>query len=163
MKLLNFRLDNCKTAKNFSLLIVVFLIIFSALIDRLPASAEVADATATWQDAPVNALDSIIGSEQIINNVSGKASWYVHPHYRTILMAASTIYPKGSIVKVTNLANNKSVTVTIKDYGPDPIKHPERVIDLNKIAFQKIASTRAGIINVSVDVIFRATSTVAKK
>jgi rare lipoprotein A len=78
-------------------------------------------------------------------------------------MAASTEFSRGAKVKVTNLDNNKSVIVTIKDWGPDPIKHPDRVIDLNKIAFQKIASTRAGIINVKVEPVIESTSTVAIK
>ncbi len=80
----------------------------------------------------------------------GKASWYVHPRYRGELMAASTIYPKGTSLKVINTANNKEVTVIVKDYGPDPVIHPDRVIDLSKEAFAKIANTSAGIINVTV-------------
>lgn len=93
----------------------------------------------------------------------GRASWYVHPRYRKELMAASTQFPRGAKVKVTNLANSKSVVVTIKDWGPDPVKHPDRVIDLNKVAFQKIASVRAGVINVRVEPIIESTSTVAIK
>ncbi|MFA5020640.1 MAG: septal ring lytic transglycosylase RlpA family protein [Patescibacteria group bacterium] len=93
---------------------------------------------------------------------AGRASWYVHPRYRQELMAASTVFPKGTRVKVTNLKNNKSVVVTIKDYGPDPIRHPDRVIDLNKVAFQKIANTRTGIINVTVEPVIAATSTVCQ-
>jgi len=81
----------------------------------------------------------------------GKSSWYVHPRYRNELMAASTQFMRGSKVKVTNLDNNKSVVVTVKDWGPDPILHPDRVIDLNKIAFKRIASTRQGVINVKVE------------
>lgn len=82
---------------------------------------------------------------------TGKASWYVHPRYPLELMAASVDFPFGTKVKVTNLANNKEVIVTIKDYGPDKSVHPDRVIDLGKQAFAAIASTGAGIIDVAVE------------
>lgn len=82
---------------------------------------------------------------------TGTASWYVHPRYKKELMAASTDFSFGSKVKVTNLANGKQVVVTIKDYGPDKSVHPDRVIDLGKEAFKKIASTGAGVIQVKVE------------
>lgn len=89
----------------------------------------------------------------------GTASWYVHPRYPKELMAASTDFSFGAKVKVTNLANGKEVIVTIKDYGPDKSVHPDRVIDLGKEAFKKIASTRAGIIDVKVEPFIVVTST----
>lgn len=90
---------------------------------------------------------------------TGKASWYVHPKYKKELMAASVDFSFGSQVLVTNLANNKSVVVTIKDYGPDKSVHPDRVIDLGKEAFRKIASVGAGIIDVKVEPYLVNTST----
>ncbi|MFA5125112.1 MAG: septal ring lytic transglycosylase RlpA family protein [Patescibacteria group bacterium] len=91
----------------------------------------------------------------------GRASWYVHPKYRQELMAASTQFSWGAKVLVTNLANGKQVVVTIKDWGPDPAVHPDRVIDLGKEAFKKIASTRMGVIDVKVEPYQNPTATVA--
>lgn len=125
-----------------------------ALIGWLPAQAE---DLPDWN--PVT-IDISAPYRNILND--GHASWYVHPRYRNVLMAASTQYPKGTKVKVTNLKNNKSVIVVIKDYGPDPIRHPDRVIDLNKIAFQKIASVRTGIIDVRVELIPTSTVVILK-
>lgn len=79
---------------------------------------------------------------------SGKASWY---KYKNGLFAASPDYEKGSVLRVYNVANGKSVDVTINDYGPDRSIHPDRVIDLDYVAFSKIASTRDGIISVRVE------------
>lgn len=79
---------------------------------------------------------------------SGKASWYA---YKNGLFAASPDYLKGTVLRVTNLANGKYVDVTVNDYGPDRRVHPDRVIDLDKVAFQKIASLGAGIIEVKVE------------
>jgi len=84
-------------------------------------------------------------SEQV-----GTASWYVHPRYPTELMAASVDFPFGTKLRVTNPANGKSVVVTVKDYGPNKSIHPDRVIDLSKVAFAQIASTSAGVIKVIV-------------
>lgn len=56
----------------------------------------------------------------------------------------------GSRVKVTNIANGKSVIVRINDRGPFV---RGRIIDLSKSAFQRIASTRHGVIDVEIKVL----------
>jgi len=78
----------------------------------------------------------------------GQASWY---KYKNGLFAASPDFLKGTVLKVTNLDNGKSVQVTVNDYGPDRARFPERAIDLDKVAFEKLASTGAGIIRVKVE------------
>lgn len=86
----------------------------------------------------------------------GKASWY---KYKEGLFAASPDFVKGTKLRVYNTDNSKFVDVTINDYGPDRTKHPDRVIDLDRVAFEKIASLNAGIINVRVEVLKAATTT----
>jgi rare lipoprotein A len=49
---------------------------------------------------------------------------------------------------VTNQSNGKSVIVKINDRGPFG---KNRIIDLDKVAFAKIASIGAGIIDVKVE------------
>lgn len=78
----------------------------------------------------------------------GKASWY---RCKGGLYAASTDYPRKTFLKVTNLENNKSVVVKVNDYGPDKNKFPDRIIDLDVVAFKKISSKKLGIINVKVE------------
>lgn len=78
----------------------------------------------------------------------GTASWY---KYKNGNFAASPDFKKGSVLRVTNLANGKFVDVTINDFGPERAKHPDRVIDLDKVAFQAIASTRDGLIKIKVE------------
>lgn len=77
--------------------------------------------------------------------VKGQGTWY---SYMGGLFAASTTIPKGSFARVTNLANSKSIVVQINDYGP---QGKGRVIDLDKVAFTKIASIGAGVIGVKVE------------
>ncbi len=80
--------------------------------------------------------------------VEGKASWY---KYKNGLFAASPDYPKGSVLKVTNLGNGKTIEVTVNDFGPERNIHPDRVIDLDHVAFSELASPGAGIIEVKVE------------
>lgn len=89
----------------------------------------------------------------------GKASYYSDKyHGRTTasgevfnqqaLSAAHQTLGFGSRVKVTNIANNKSVIVIINDRGPF-IRG--RIIDLSKKAFSQIASVKQGVIDVTVE------------
>ncbi len=78
----------------------------------------------------------------------GEASWYA---YRGCDCAASPDYPKGTYLVVSRQDDpTRSVTVKVNDYGPDRSVFPNRVIDLDKVAFQKIATLGAGVIHVSV-------------
>ncbi|MDA1060684.1 MAG: septal ring lytic transglycosylase RlpA family protein [bacterium] len=67
------------------------------------------------------------------------------------LTAAHKYLPFGTMVEVTNLANGKSVVVTITDRGP---YGPGRVIDLTSSAFSEIAWTGTGIIDVQYKVVY---------
>jgi len=63
------------------------------------------------------------------------------------LTAAHKTLPFGTIVKVTNLTNNKSVIVRVNDRGPFVAG---RIIDLSKAAAKKINLIEAGVVKVSV-------------
>lgn len=75
----------------------------------------------------------------------GQGTWYA---WKGGLFAASPWLPMGSYAKVTNTANGKSVIVQINDRGPFG---PGRIIDLDKVAWQKIAPLGAGVIGVKVE------------
>lgn len=67
-----------------------------------------------------------------------------------LLTAAHRTWPFESVVKVTNLANGKSVQVRINDRGPF-VK--DRLIDLSRAAAQKIDMLRSGTANVEISII----------
>ncbi len=71
-----------------------------------------------------------------------KSTWY----HRSGMVAAHRTLPKGTIVRVVNLANGKSVTVTIDDRGP--YGGPDYCIDLGDDAFARIAHLGTGVISV---------------
>lgn len=86
----------------------------------------------------------------------GRASWY---GYKGGNFAASPDFPKKSRLRVYNTGNNKFVDVVVNDYGPDRKLHPDRVIDLDKVAFKKIASLGEGIVNVKIEPLYIAPDT----
>ena len=99
--------------------------------------------------------------EELIHYQDGKASFYGERWNgrktsngeifdTSKLTAAHKTLPFGTIVKVTNEANGKSVIVRINDRGPY-IKG--RVIDLTKAAFGSIESINKGVTKVKLEII----------
>jgi len=91
----------------------------------------------------------------------GKASYYANKYHgrttangetfnQNAATAAHLELDFGTKVKVTNLANNKSVIVRINDRGPYV---RGRVIDLSLGMFKKIADPKVGVIDVSISVL----------
>lgn len=74
---------------------------------------------------------------------SGKGTWYGAPS----MTAAHPTLPFGTVVRVTNLENGRSVNVTIRDRGP---WGDGRIIDLSKDAFAKLAPLSEGVIPVRI-------------
>ena len=92
---------------------------------------------------------------------SGKASFYAkmlqgrttasgEAFSHSLKTAAHKTLPFGTMVKVTNLKNDKSVVVRVNDRGP---YIRGRIIDLSRSAFSSIASVSRGVINVQIEVI----------
>lgn len=63
------------------------------------------------------------------------------------MTAAHKTLPFGTKVKVVNLANGRSVNVTINDRGPFV---PGRIIDVSKKAAKKLGMVNAGVANVEI-------------
>ncbi len=93
-------------------------------------------------------------------NQKGKASYYankfegkktasgeVYKHH--LKTAAHRTLPFGTMVKVTNLKNNKSVIVRINDRGPFS---KGRIIDLSKSAMVALDGIRDGVVEVEIEV-----------
>ena len=105
---------------------------------------------------PAESPQNLVGSQE-----SGKASYYAMKYqFRTTASgetynhfsstAAHRTLPFGTKVRVTNIANNKSVVVKINDRRPFI---DGRVIDLSRSAFDKIADLDLGVIKVTTEVI----------
>ncbi|MEX3070707.1 septal ring lytic transglycosylase RlpA family protein [Vibrio alginolyticus] len=91
----------------------------------------------------------------------GKASWYSNKFHgkrtasgerynKSAYTAAHKSLPFGTIVRVTNTANSKTVDVKINDRGPF-VKG--RVIDLSQKAFEQIGNIKEGVAPVKIEII----------
>mgnify|MGYP000162125140 CR=1 FL=1 len=111
--------------------------------------------------AKVEVVQQVKKQKEVTYSQTGKASYYATRHQSAktasgerfkheLNTAAHRSLPFGSIVRVTNVANNKSVLVKINDRGP---YLKSRVVDLSKSAFTSIASLSSGVINVKVELV----------
>ena len=66
------------------------------------------------------------------------------------LTMAHRSLPFGSMVRVTNVKNKKSVVVRVNDRGPTT---PDRIGDLSHAAAKRIGMTRSGVAEVKLDVV----------
>lgn len=80
----------------------------------------------------------------------GKATFYSGIPQGGVYTAAHKTLAFGTVVKVTNMSNGKTVDVTINDRGP---WGPGRVIDLSSGAFTQLAPLSTGVITVQYEVI----------
>ena len=78
---------------------------------------------------------------------------------QTKLTAAHQTLPFGTMVKVTNTKNGRSVVVRINDRGPT---QAGRVIDLSRAAAAKLGMLRAGLVPVKLEVVKEAPAKKAK-
>jgi len=126
----------------------------------LPTSENFLDKTVSTQlNFPFVRL-AVFEQKNVLSR--GKASWYA---FKGGLFAASPDYKYGTRLLVSSVNDpSKQIVVTVNDYGPNRIIHPERVVDLDKTAFALLAPLGAGVIDVYIQpigMIAPVTSTVA--
>ena len=109
--------------------------------------------------------NSTAETQKALKSQTGLASFYGSAFYgkktasgerfdQTDWVAAHPSYPLGTVARVTNLKNNKSIEVRIIDRGPTRVNHSKGIIiDLSKSAAQELGFIREGRARVRVDVI----------
>ena len=70
---------------------------------------------------------------------------------KTKLTAAHRTLPFGTIVRVTNLENRRTVEVRINDRGP--FRSHTRIIDLSREAGKRLDMIQSGIVKVRVEIV----------
>lgn len=93
--------------------------------------------------------------------MQGTASWYsrqspgIKKHTAsgerfndTLLTCASWHYEFGTLLKITNVKNGKSVVCRVNDRGP--AKKLKRAVDLTKEGFRRIGNPKHGLIKVRI-------------
>lgn len=92
---------------------------------------------------------------------SGNSSWYGKAHHGKktasgerfnmyALTAAHRKLPLGTMVRVTNVANGKSVVVKVNDRGP---YHGNRILDVSKGVADKLDMLKTGTAKVTIEVL----------
>ena len=127
-----------------------------------PAAVAPAAVVAAPAAAPAVAAAAVVTSSASKGDVSeGKLAYYGRKfngrktasgerfNAGAMTMASNTL-PFGTRVKVTNLANKRSVVVRVNDRGPST---PDRIGDLSHAAARKLGGTKAGTINAKLEVV----------
>jgi len=146
--------------------VLAALIVLSAFATdtATPASALATNpAMATSDVSPAEIVTTLPAPKRtVLTRIkSGMASWYgsvLQGHLTASgrrfneyeLTAAHRTLPFGSLVKVTDLRNHRSVVVTITDRG---VLFPERVIDLSYGAAKELGMVKMGVDPVRLELI----------
>lgn len=128
---------------------------------NLQQTAEPQPLTATASSLPPGYLSAQDATEHHALSEEGKASWYggrkIKKGTRTAsghsfdpagYTAAHRFLPFGTMVRVFNLSNNKSVDVRINDRGPHT---QDRIIDISRQAAQEIGMIGDGVAQVRIE------------
>lgn len=104
-------------------------------------------------------------SERVLETITGRATFYANsfegrrtasgiPFRQNQMVAAHRGYPFGTILRVTNLRNERSVNVRVVDRGPFGASAARgTVIDLSRRAAQELDFIGAGRAQVRVEVL----------
>ena len=120
------------------------------------------ETTAAGTVEEIEGLPTLTASQFI----EGKASWYGPGFHgrptasgvlynRYALTAAHRTLPAGTLVRVTNLHNERSTVLVINDWGPVPA---DREIDVSEAAAEVLGFRERGIAPVRIEV-YRAANT----
>ena len=123
----------------------------------------VAPLTVVVNPAPMPVAPSPAAPKEHGKIYRGIASWYGsvfngrktasgETYDMNAMTACHPTLPFGSLVRVVNLRNRKSVVVRITDRG-DLGSNNHRIIDLSYAAAQKLQMTQAGLARVSLEVL----------
>ncbi|MCC5943902.1 MAG: septal ring lytic transglycosylase RlpA family protein [Bernardetiaceae bacterium] len=117
--------------------------------------------TKTEKDTPNKKNKPEEQAPKVVSTQEGQASYYGDKYHgrptasgekynKTQLTAAHPKLAFGTTVRVTNLKNQKTVTVRINDRGPFV---RGRIIDLSRAAAEKIDMIRDGVVPVKIEVL----------
>lgn len=126
-----------------------------------PAGAPAAPAAVPVAPTAAVAAPAAAAAAAAGDVTTGKAAWYGakfngrktasgQRFNAASMTAASNTLPFGTLVKVTNVKNKKSVTVRINDRGP---KQADRIIDVTRAAAARLGMLKSGVAEVELKVL----------
>lgn len=115
---------------------------------------------------PEGEVEADVGADEVLEAVGGEATFYADyfegrttasgaPFRQNEMTAAHRTYPFGTLLRVTNLRNDRSVDVRVTDRGPFGARAKARgtIIDLSRRAARELDFIRAGRTPVRVEVL----------
>ncbi|MDQ5898167.1 MAG: rare lipoprotein [Pseudomonadota bacterium] len=136
----------------------------SAAVSAVSAvTSAIAEPVQRIRDAAASTTARVTGQQA---HETGAASYYANKFHgrktasgetldNTELTMAHRTLPLGTLVKVTNLANDTSVVVRVNDRGPYA---SSRVADLSRAAAEKLKMIQRGIVEVALHIVPQAQS-----
>lgn len=134
------------------------------VLRKEPAPAPKPSPDAAPENVPGEIRQAL--SEGVLESVSGGATFYADkfegrrtasgiPFRQNQMVAAHPSYPFGTVLRVTNERNGKSVNVRVVDRGPfgAAAKKHATVVDLSRRAAEQLDFIRAGRAQVRVEVL----------
>jgi rare lipoprotein A len=119
--------------------------------DRLSSAPAPASATSTTKTAKARHHWYQFGMASWYGRFfQGKTTASGQPYDEYAMTCAHRTLPLGSVLRVTNLRNHKSVVVLVNDRGPMP---EDRVIDLSYAAANTLGFSERGIAPVKLEVL----------
>ncbi len=144
-------------AKIFFVLVLVALVGFTVIVNEDKITEPVVtENLSSVEEAVVTADRSLV---EFVNKGNMKASWY-GPGFHGRLTANGEVYDQmsftaahkslkfGTLLKITNLRNNKSVVIRINDRGPYV---SGRDLDLSKAAALELGMVKRGVAKIKVE------------
>jgi rare lipoprotein A len=100
-------------------------------------------------------------NSDVIESVTGIASFYADKYHGRItyngevydmngISAAHPTYQMGTVIRVTNLSNDKNLIMRVNDRMPH---REDRIIDLSLGAAKELGMVQAGLVEVKVEVL----------
>ncbi|HEV2150616.1 MAG TPA: septal ring lytic transglycosylase RlpA family protein [Longimicrobiaceae bacterium] len=135
-----------------------------AVLRETPAPEPRPSADANPEEVPKRLRERL--PERVLRTVSGEATFYADafegrrtasgiPFRQNQMVAAHRAFPFGTLLRVTNLRNDRSVNVRVVDRGPHGARAASRgtIIDLSRRAAESLNYTAAGRAPVRVEVL----------
>ena len=102
------------------------------------------------------------GNEHPLYTQEGLAAWYIPSALghrtasgertaRHAFTAAHRALPFGTVVRVTNLENCRTVKVTINDRGPQAHRVKRRILDVSRPAATALGMTKGGVVMIKLE------------
>jgi rare lipoprotein A len=158
------------TRASLSAILTVFGLAVAMSTQAQTPAAPAAAPAATATPAPAPAPAPVAAPAATMAGMDGLAAYYSdrlngrktasgQVFDQQKLTAAHQTLPFGTMVKVTNTKNGRSVVVRINDRGPT---QAGRVIDLSHAAASKLGMLRSGLVPVKLEVVKEAPAKKAK-